>query len=79
VHRVEFTVEPFVEGQQGPHVVAPIHALSVLGVEVEVGPFGSSCLVESAASGEVVAAVVRAAFEHGATHVNIDVSREGAP
>jgi hypothetical protein len=79
VHRVEFTVEPFVEGQQGPHVMAPIHALVALGVEVEVGPFGSSCVVASETSGDVVATVVRAAFEHGATHVNIDVSGEGAP
>lgn len=77
VHRVEFTVEPFVEGQQGPHVVAPVDALGAMGISVEVGPFGSSCVVESAVSGDVVATVVRAAFEHGATHVNIDVAREG--
>ena len=78
VHRVEFTVEPFVEGLQGPHVVAPIDALGAMGIAVEVGPFGSSCLVEPTASADVVAAVVRSAFEHGATHVNIDVTREDA-
>jgi isopentenyldiphosphate isomerase/uncharacterized protein YqgV (UPF0045/DUF77 family) len=78
VHRVEFTVEPFVEGQQGPHVTAPIDALGSMGISVEVGPFGSSCVVEPAASAEVVATVVRAAFENGATHVNIDVSCETA-
>jgi isopentenyldiphosphate isomerase/uncharacterized protein YqgV (UPF0045/DUF77 family) len=78
VHLVEFTVEPFVEGQQGPHVVAPIEALRAMGVTVEVGPFGSSCVVEPAVSGNVVATVITAAFEHGATHVTIDVSREDA-
>lgn len=76
VHRVEFTIEPFIEGQQGPHVKAPIHALAALGIDVEVGPFGSSCLVEPGASSDVVAHVVRAAFAHGATRVNVDVSAE---
>lgn len=75
VHRVEFTVEPFVEAQQGPHVVAPIDALVALGIDVEVGPFGSSCEVTDASSGNVVATIVQSAFRHGATRVNIDVSQ----
>lgn len=75
VHRVEFTIEPFVEGQPGPHVTAAIDAATALGHEVEVGPFGSGCVVPADRVAEVVGAVVRAAVEHGADHVNIDVQQ----
>ena len=71
---VEFTIEPFVEGQPGPHVTAAIDAARQLGFQVDVGPFGSSCTVESADAGAVVAAVTDAAIAKGATHVNVHVS-----
>ena len=74
MQRVEFTIEPFVEAQPGPHVTAPIDALTALGIEVDVGPFGSGCEVASDQIGNVVATIVRTAIEHGATHVNVDVS-----
>ncbi len=74
VQRVEFTIEPFVEAKPGPHVTAPVDALVELGIEVDIGPFGSGCDVPSDQIGNVVAAVVRTAIEHGATHVNVDVS-----
>jgi len=79
VHQVEFTIEPFVEGQPGQHVLAPIEAAHVLGVEVELGPFGSSCVTREDQTPEVVAAIVRAALDHGATNVNVDISRLDAP
>ena len=75
VHQVEFTIEPFVEGQPGQHVLAPIEAAHALGVEVELGPFGSSCVIREDQTPEVVTAIVRAAFDHGATNVNVDISR----
>ena len=74
VQRVEFTIEPFIEAQPGPHVTAPVNALAALGIDVEVGPFGSGCDVPSDQIGNVVATVVRVAVENGATHVNVDVS-----
>lgn len=74
VYRVEFTIEPFVEGQPGIHVTAPIDAVRELGVEVEVGPFGSGCDTNTEQIPDVVAAIMRAAFANGATHVNLDVS-----
>ena len=73
MHRVEFTIEPFVEGQPGPHVTEPAAALREMGLEVEVGPFGSACSVDADRSAEVVAAIIRLAFDHGASHVNVDV------
>lgn len=73
MQRVEFTIEPFHEGQPGRHVTAPTDALRAMDVEVEVGPFGSSCIVADERASEVVSTVVRLALEHGASHVNVDV------
>lgn len=77
MQRVEFTIEPFTEGQPGRHVTEPTAALRSMGFDVEVGPFGSNCLVEDGRASDAVATIVRTALEHGATHVNVDV--EAAP
>jgi hypothetical protein len=74
VQRVEFTVEPFVEGSPGLHVTAPLESVRALGVDVEFGPFGSACVIETAQVGAVVAAVIESALANGATHVNVDVA-----
>jgi hypothetical protein len=66
---LEFTIEPFVEGQPGPHVLAAVAAAEALGVVVDFGPFGSSCTVPAERAGEVARAVIDAAVAHGATHV----------
>jgi 8-oxo-dGTP pyrophosphatase MutT (NUDIX family) len=79
VQRVEFTIEPFVEARPGPHVTEPVAALTSLGVEVDVGPFGSACEVANEDVANVVATVVRVAVDHGATHVNVDVTAVDAP
>jgi hypothetical protein len=75
VHHLEFTIEPFVEGRPGPHVVAAVDAASAFGADVDFGPFGSSCVVADDLVPDVVAAVTRAALEHGATHVSLHVSQ----
>jgi uncharacterized protein YqgV (UPF0045/DUF77 family) len=41
VLHVEFTVEPFVEGQPGPHVRAAVAAVEAHGITVEFGPFAT--------------------------------------
>src|SRR5262245_23698747 len=51
VQRVEFTVEPFVEGNPGRHVTEPLAALQALGIDVEFGPFGSGCTTSTEAAG----------------------------
>lgn len=73
---VEFTIEPFVEGRPGPHVTAAIDAARQYDIDIEVGPFGSSCTVAIGGVGALVAAVSDAAFAHGATHVSVHVARE---
>ncbi len=73
---VEFTIEPFVEGRPGPHVTAAIAAAEAQGLAVDVGPFGSSVVLELADVGAVVAALSDAAMANGATHVSVHVARE---
>ncbi len=72
---LEFTIEPFVEGEPGPHVLSAIEAAQDLGFEIDFGPFGSSCSVPASEAGEVVKAVVDAAFANGATHVSLHAER----
>jgi uncharacterized protein YqgV (UPF0045/DUF77 family) len=78
VTSLEFTVEPFVEGNPGPHVRAAVAAVESLGPAVEFGPFGSTCEAPAAAMPDLVAAVVRAALDHGATHVSLHVSDQSS-
>ncbi len=72
---LEFTIEPFVEGQPGPHVTSAIEAAQACGYEIDFGPFGSSCCVPADRAGEVARAVLDAAFAHGATHVSLHTER----
>ena len=72
---LEFTIEPFVEGEPGPHVTSAVEAAQALGFEIDFGPFGSSCSVPAARAGEVVQVVVDTAFANGATHVSLHAER----
>ena len=73
---VEFTIEPFVEGRPGAHVTAAIAAAEACGLDVEVGPFGSSVIVDLTEVGAVIGALTDAAMANGATHVSVHVARE---
>jgi uncharacterized protein YqgV (UPF0045/DUF77 family) len=73
---VVFTVEPFVVGSPGPHVLAAVDAVKACGVEVEFGPFGSTFNVATDAVGKVVGALLDAAYANGATHVTVQVGGE---
>ncbi|MCU1395628.1 MAG: hypothetical protein JWM34_4056 [Ilumatobacteraceae bacterium] len=76
--QLEFTVEPFVEGQPGPHVTAAVGAVEAVGAVVEFGPFGTTCSISDESMPDVVAALVRAAFSNGATHVTMHVASSGS-
>jgi uncharacterized protein YqgV (UPF0045/DUF77 family) len=73
---VVFTVEPFVVGNPGPHVLAAVDAVKAHGVEVEFGPFGSTFRVAADGVGKVVGALLDAAYAHGATQVTVQVGEE---
>lgn len=76
--KVEFTVEPFVEGAPGEHVVRTIAAVEAMGITVEVGPFGSVFRVETERLGEVLHRLSSTAYAYGATHVIIDTVADGS-
>lgn len=76
--RVEFTVEPFVEGQPGPHVLAAVSAVESFGVSVEFGPFASEFEADPAVALSAVSALIESAYDNGATHVNIHIERVGS-
>ena len=73
--RVEFTVEPFVEGSPGPHVDAALAAARGQGLEVDFGPFGSTIEGDDATVLAAIDAIVRAAVGAGATRVSVQASR----
>lgn len=70
--KVEFTIEPFVDGDPPERVNKAVAAVEVLGIAVEIGPFGSSFVASSELVGPAIAALVSTAYEHGATHVSVD-------
>ncbi|MEP7202111.1 MAG: hypothetical protein ABI894_05850 [Ilumatobacteraceae bacterium] len=72
---IEFTIEPFVEGEPGPHVTSAAEAAQALGYEIDFGPFGTSCNVPAAEAGDVAKAVLEAAFANGATHISLYAER----
>ncbi len=73
MQHLDFTIEPFVDGQPGPHVTAPVAALEALGVAVEFGAFGSSCVAKASQMPELVAELIRVAYANGATRVTIEI------
>jgi uncharacterized protein YqgV (UPF0045/DUF77 family) len=72
--RVEFTVEPFVEGSPGPHVSAALDAVRAAGLEVSFGPFGTMFEADTAVATSALAALVEAATEAGASRISVQVS-----
>jgi hypothetical protein len=78
VLRVEFTIEPFVDGAPGPHVTLAVAAVEALGVRVDFGPFGSVCTLADADAPRAVAALLDAAYGHGATVVCLTTTRVDA-
>jgi uncharacterized protein YqgV (UPF0045/DUF77 family) len=71
--RIEFTVEPFVEGHPGPHVLAAIDAVTERGVQVDVGPFSTVADVEVDQAASTVAALLQAALDRGATRLAVQL------
>lgn len=75
--RLEFFVEPFVEGCPGPHVTAAIAAAESHGLDVEVGPFGTSTVGPADRVADAVGSVVRAALDNGAQRISVQAVADG--
>ncbi len=74
---LEFTVEPFVESNPGPHVQAAIAAATdVDDLLTDVGPFGT---VVSGPRNQVLEAtqqILEAAFASGASRISLQLTAE---
>ena len=71
--RAELTIEPFVEGSPGAHVLAAIEALG--SAQPDVGPFATTVVGDIEEIGELVREALVAAFTHGATGATVSLHR----
>lgn len=71
VIKVEFTIEPFEDGDPPLRVTRTVEALEALGLSVEIGPFGSSFTVPDDRLADAMAALASVAHAHGATRVAV--------
>ena len=76
--RLEFLVEPFVEGRPGAHVKAVISAAEQCGLDVEVGAFGSVVRGPAAEIAAAIAVMVEEGLAAGATRVTLQAVTESA-
>jgi uncharacterized protein YqgV (UPF0045/DUF77 family) len=72
---VEFTIEPFVPGEPGPHVRAAVEAAERSGLAVDFGPFGTAVTGDDEALLAAVDRILRAAVAAGATRISLQVAR----
>lgn len=72
--RAEFTVEPFIEGDPGPHVAAAIAAAEAAGLTPDVGPFGTSIEGDVETVLGAVRRVIDDGIDSGATRVSIQLT-----
>lgn len=71
----EFTVEPFIEGDLGDHVQAAFDAVRAEGLDVEVGPFGSSVTGPTEQVSRAIGRMIADATAAGATRISFQVTR----
>lgn len=76
--RAEFTIEPFVTGDRGPHGEAALAAVRDSGLDFDDGPFGTSITGDDAAVIGAVSAVLLGAMEGGATRVSLQLTSADA-
>jgi uncharacterized protein YqgV (UPF0045/DUF77 family) len=73
---VEFLVEPFSEGAPGRHVDAATTAFVDNGVAVDLGAFASTATTDLDHAADAVAAMIRGAFDAGATRLRIQIGED---
>ena len=72
--RAEFTIEPFTEGDPGPHEKETISVAKRSGLNVEIGPFGTTVTGEQEKIFELVSNLLKTAMENGASRVSLQVT-----
>lgn len=72
--RAEFTIEPFTEGDPGPHVKETISVAKRSGLNVEIGPFGTTVTGEQEKIFDLISNLLKTAMENGASRVSLQVT-----
>jgi uncharacterized protein YqgV (UPF0045/DUF77 family) len=72
--RLEFFVEPFIEGRPGRHVKAAIDEAAARGLEVQVGPFGSVAHGDLEALIDAAGPLLRSALAAGADRISLHLT-----
>ena len=72
--KAEFTIEPFMEGDPGPHVKETIAVAKQSGLNVEIGPFGTTVIGEQERVFELVSELVKTAMDNGASRISLQVT-----
>lgn len=72
--RAEFIVEPFTEGNPGPHVSAAIEAAERSGLTPDVGPFGTTVEGEFSTVLTALSDVAADSMAAGATRLSIQLT-----
>lgn len=72
---LEFTIEPFVASQPGPHVLAAHDACTAAGLELEPGPFGSRASGPSEQVLGVLETLIRASLSEGGSRISMQIRR----
>ena len=70
---VGFVIEPFNEDAPGPHVMSGIEAMESAGLQVSMGPFGSTVSGTVGQVSDAIGAMVTAATHDGANRVLVEV------
>lgn len=73
--RLEFLVEPFEEGNPGPHVLGTLEILQRHGLEMTMGPFGNTVDGDYDTLTSVLPTMFRSAFEKGASRISITLTK----
>ncbi|MDE0230853.1 MAG: helix-turn-helix domain-containing protein [bacterium] len=76
--RLEYLVEPFEEGNPGPHVLGTLDILQRHGLEMTMGPFGNTVDGDYETLTSVLPTVLRSAFEKGASRISITLTKSPA-
>jgi uncharacterized protein YqgV (UPF0045/DUF77 family) len=71
--RLEFTVEPFVDGAPGAHVSAALDAVRAAGLTPVMGPFSNTAEGDQPSVLDAVARMAAAALDAGASRLSIHI------
>jgi uncharacterized protein YqgV (UPF0045/DUF77 family) len=77
--RIEFTIEPWVEGGHPPYVQAALARAEASGLPMDLGPFGTGVEGDATDIYALIPELLEAAMGAGAGRVSLQISAVAAP